>query len=295
MKSRNTAPSLLAIACLIAFIANCQAQGKTNSVKRVSDIEFAKPDGVALLLDLYLPEGIEKPPLVMFIHGGGWKNGNRKGCKLTWAAEHGFAVASIEYRMSQEGVFPAQIYDCKGALRWLRAHADKYGYDASRVAVAGTSAGGHLALLMGTSGGVKELEGDVAGHRDQSSRVQGIVDYYGPSDFVARAKSHPEKSEVPSGTVYQLLGGKVTEHLELARLASPVTHVTPDDPPLLILHGSKDNTVKMDQPELMRDSYKAAGLEVKMHVREGAGHGFSSTSPEERQMVLDNLRRWLTP
>lgn len=278
---------------LLAGFLVAPVAAQTNEVKRVSDIEFAKPDGVALLLDLYLPVDVSKPPLAMFIHGGSWKNGNRKGCKLAWAAEHGFAVASIEYRMSQEGVFPAQIYDCKGALRWLRAHADKYGYDASRVTVAGTSAGGHLALLMGTSGGVKELEGDVAGHLDQSSRVQGVVDYYGPSDFVARAKSHPDKCEVPSGSVYQLLGGKVSEHLELARLASPVTHVTSDDPPLLILHGSKDNTVKMDQPEIMRDSYETAGLDVKMYVREGAGHGFSSTSPDERRMVLDALRRWL--
>ena len=114
----------------------------------------------------------------MFIHGGGWKGGARSNSKLNWVAGHGYAVASIEYRFSQEALFPAQILDCKGALRWLRAHQKEYGYDASRVVVAGTSAGGHLAALTGTSGDVEDLEGDTGGNADQSSRVQGVIDYY---------------------------------------------------------------------------------------------------------------------
>ena len=113
-------------------------------VERKNDIEFAQPDGVSLLLDLYLPKVEKSPPLILFIHGGGWKNGDRTRCRLAWVAKHGYAIASIEYRLSQEARFPAQIHDCKGALRWLRAHSDEYGYNAERVVVAGTSAGGHL-------------------------------------------------------------------------------------------------------------------------------------------------------
>ena len=154
--------------------------------------------------------------MVIFIHGGGWKNGDRTRCRLAWVAEHGYAIASVEYRLSHEAQFPAQIHDCKGALRWLRAHQDQYGYDSKRVVVAGTSAGGHLAALLGTSGDVDALEGTSIGHSDQSSRVQGIIDYYGPTDFILRSKTHPEKTEDPDGSVYKLLGGPVSEKQDLA-------------------------------------------------------------------------------
>jgi len=282
-------------ACMVGITAAlaCPAVERTNAVKKIEGIEFARPGGVALLLDLYLPEGVEKPPLVMFIHGGGWNAGDRKTCKLDWAAQHGYAVASIEYRLSQEALFPAQIHDCKGALRWLRAHADKYGYDATRVVVSGSSAGGHLAALMGTSGGVAALEGATAGHTNQSARVQGVIDFYGPSDLVSRIQTQPEKSEIPEGNVYRLLGGKGSENLEAARSASPVTHISADDPPLLILHGDKDTTVYLDQSEILRDRYQAAGLEVKLVVKPGGKHGFSPRTAEEREVVLTALRKWL--
>jgi len=265
------------------------AEEPRNGVKLVADIEFAQPGGVPLLLDLHLPKGIENPPLLLFIHGGGWRNGDRKRCRLDWVARYGIAVASIEYRLSHEALFPAQIHDCKGALRWLRAHAGRYGFDAGRVVVAGTSAGGHLAALMGTCGDVVALEGTTAGHAGQSSRVEAVINYYGPSDFVARAQSHPEKCEEPSGGVFQLLGGKVSENLDLARLVSPVTHITEDDPPLLILHGSEDKVVKLDQTEILRDRYQAAGLDVTVHIEDGAAHGWKTTD-EERHLILAFLR-----
>lgn len=297
MNARCSCPAaILSLSLTLAALLlpyDSRGETRTNAVKMISGIEFAKPGGVALLLDLHLPEGVKNPPLLMFIHGGGWKAGDRRNCKMDWVARHGIAVASIEYRLSQEALFPAQIHDCKGALSWLRAHATEYGYDASRVVVSGTSAGGHLAALLGTSGGVAELEGDTGGNQNQSSRVQGVVDYYGPTDFVARSKSHPAKCEDPSGSVYQLLGGKVSEHLAAARLASPVTHITPDDAPLLILHGDKDTTVKLDQSEILRDRYREAGLEVKLVVIPGAKHGFSSTKPEDQAVILAAIRGWL--
>lgn len=259
-------------------------------VKHHEAIPFGSPDGVELLLDLHLPSAVEKPPLVLFIHGGGWRGGKRSRCRLEWVAEHGYAVASIEYRLSQEALFPAQIEDCKGALRWLRAHADEYGYDASRVVVAGTSAGGHLAALMGTSGDVAELEGKTAGHSDQSSRVQGVINYFGPSDFVKRSENQKSKTDDPKGSVYLLLGGAVKENLEAARAASPVTYLSKDDPPMLIFHGDRDETVFLDQSEHLEKLSREAGLDVHLEVVPGAGHGWKITG-KEKALVLAFLEK----
>lgn len=257
-------------------------------------IEFANVEGVPLLMDLHSPKGVERPPLVVFIHGGGWKNGDRKRCKLAWAAGYGYAVASIEYRLSHEAVFPAQIHDCKGAIRWLRANQAKYGFDASRVVAAGSSAGGHLAALLGASGGVQQLEGGTAGHADQSSKVQGVIDYYGPSDFLLRAQQQPEKTESPSGSVYQLLGGAATEHPKMATLASPVAHVGRGDPPLLILHGDADRVVPISQSRRLADVYHEHRLDVRLHIEKEQGHGWPGPTPGEQEAILDFLNQHLS-
>ena len=212
-------------------------------------------------------------PELLFIHGGGWMSGSRKGNRLAWVTEHGYAVASISYRLSPEALFPAQIHDVKAAVRWLRAHADDYGYDAERIGVCGSSAGGHLALLLATGGDVPALEGSVGEHLDESSRVQAVVDYYGATDFVLRSKTQPEKTEEPTGSAYQLLAGKATEQPEKARLASPAWQVTSDDPPLLILHGVKDTTVLIDQAERILEAYREAGLQVSYHALQDSKHG----------------------
>lgn len=277
--------TLVAVLLSIAFSSVDAAEES-----RHGSILFAKPGGVELFLDLRMPDGVENPALVMFIHGGGWKNGNRSRCRLSWLVEHGYAVASIEYRLSQEAIFPAQIEDCKGALRWLRANAGKYGYDASRVVVAGTSAGGHLAALMGTSGDVSELEGTTGGNLEQSSHVQGVIDYYGPSDFVRRSDTQPSKTDVPEGSVYQLIGGAVKENLEAARGASPATYIGEGDPPLLIFHGDRDTTVFPDQSEHFETLYRSAGLEVQLELVKGAGHGWKH-NPREEALVLEFLER----
>lgn len=282
--------SFLVLPVVLLFAENVFGK-PLHEVERKNDIVFAKPDGVELLLDLYLPSGVEDPPLVMHIHGGGWQGGDRKNCKASWVAAHGYAIASVEYRVSHEALFPAQIYDCKGALRWLRANEGKYGYDASRVIVTGTSAGGHLAALMATSGGVAELEGVTGGNLDQSSSVQGGIDYYGPSDFVKRSENQPSKTDEPKGGVYRLLGGPVQENLEAARQASPVTYITADDPPLLILHGAKDKTVFLDQSEILAADYKEAGLDAQLHVEPENGHGWKKPTEAERELVLSFLKK----
>ena len=262
---------LLAALLVVTLLLHVQSTAAAQS-QVLRDIEYASVDGHSLQLDLYLPDA-EQPPLVLYIHGGSWKGGSRARCPVSWLTEQGYAVASISYRFSQQAIFPAQIHDCKAAVRWLRAHAQEYGYSVQRIAVAGTSAGGHLATMLGVTGGVAELEGTVGGNLQQSSRVDAVVDYYGPMDFVLRTRTQPHKTVAEGSPVRMLLGGPADQLVDKARLASPAFHVTPDDVPLLIFHGGKDNTVLLPQSERIIAEYRQANLAVAMHVLPDSGHG----------------------
>ncbi|MDR2675843.1 MAG: alpha/beta hydrolase [Opitutaceae bacterium] len=262
-------------------------------VERHNDLVYGEASGQALLLNLSVPKAAKNPPLVVYIHGGSWRAGTYKKCPVDFLAKEGFAVASIEYRFSKVAPFPAQIHDCKGAIRWLRANAKKYGCDAEKIGVAGASAGGHLATLLGTSGGVADLEGDVGGNTGQSSRVAAVVDYYGPVDFVLAGKTQPSRNTPESGT-YQLLQGAPSANPEKARRAGSVTYISPDDPPLLILHGDADQTVLLNQSEAIRDAYKNAGLPVELIVLPGARHGGKQfNTPEIRARITAFFRQHL--
>ena len=241
--------------------------------KIIKDIEFAVVQGQSLKLDLYLPEKPKGSGLVVWIHGGGWRKGNKEKCFITWLPDHGYTVASISYRFSGAAKFPAQLHDCKGAVRWLRANARKYGYDSKNIFVAGASAGGHLTALMATTSGHKLLEGDVGGNLDQSSTIQAAIDYYGPTDFILRSKTQPSRANEKGSVVYELLGGGAHEKVAEAKLASACYHVSEDDPPLLAFHGTRDKTVLLDQSQSIQNSYIKAGLSIKLHIIDGAGHG----------------------
>ena len=259
------------------------AQSGVCGTKKVKDLEFAVVDGHSLKLDLYLPEGEKNAPLVLWIHGGGWQGGNKNNCSMKWAAEQGFAIASISYRLTDKAIFPAQIQDCKAALRWLRANKSKYGYSTDKVAVAGSSAGGMLAALMGTSGDIKALEGTVGGNNDQSSRVDAVIDLYGASDFILRSKTQPHRANKPGSVVFKLLGGGADKKIELAKQASAAYHVSSDDPPMLVFHGDKDKTVLLDQSLKIQEVYKSAGLPLDLYVLKGAGHGGKEFFSEENK------------
>jgi acetyl esterase/lipase len=234
----------------------------------VRDLAYKQVNGGMLELDLYLPSDMDRPvPVVVWIHGGGWRSGSRGQVGARWLTEHGYAVASISYRFSQQAIFPAQIEDCLAAVRWLRAHADEHGLDGGRIAVAGTSAGGHLAALMGTAADVEEFH--VGEHLEHSGRVQAVIDFFGPSDFTAI--SRPRRGPVRLHAEELLLGGPVTEKLELARAASPVSHIDPDDPPFFIVHGTEDRVVPPRQSELLHEALEAAGVESHLHLIPGGG------------------------
>jgi len=240
-------------------------------------------------LDLYVPEKTDGPlPLIIWVHGGGWQNGSKDGCPplRNGYAGRGYAVASLNYRLSQHAPFPAQIEDCKAAIRWLRAHAREYHLDPDRFGVWGSSAGGHLVALLGTSGDVKAFE--VGANLDQSSRVQAVCDYYGPTDFTA-IPTTPAANSAES----KLLGGPIMEKPDLAKRASPVTFVSRNNPPFLIVHGDKDPTVPINQSQLLFDALKQAGVSVQFHTVKGAGHGRGFGGPEIEPMVSTFFEKYL--
>ena len=231
------------------------------------DIPYKQIDDITLYLDLYMPENEVNPPLIMWIHGGAWLFGDRKSPIMMWQVERGYALASIEYRLTGQGIFPSHIIDCKDALIYLKKNAGEYGYDTSRIAVGGDSAGGHLAALMGTSSGHADWEPAGA-----DCSVQAVVDYYGP---VALGREW-ESASNPEAPESQLLGEFVLSKRGRARAAyaNPITYIDGSEPPFLILHGDADDTVPYSQSIFLRDALETAGVSVALHRVHGGGHGF---------------------
>ncbi len=229
-------------------------------------------------VDLYLPKmrANDKPlPVLVFIHGGGWVNGDRKSYARQAASfiqEGKYAVVAVGYRLSAEAQWPQQIYDCKAAIRWVRGHAKEYNLNADKLAVIGNSAGGHLVSLLGTSGGVAALEGDLGEFTSQSSRVTCVVNYYGPSDF-AMPLFTGEKAGDDDSAVNGLLGGKLKEKQAEAKAASPVTYIDSTDPPVLTVHGTKDSRVDYKHAERLNAALKQAGVTSLLLPITGGGHG----------------------
>jgi acetyl esterase/lipase len=199
-------------------------------------------------------------------------------------------VASINYRLATKSIFPAQIHDCKAAIRWLRANQNAYGYDASRVAVAGSSAGGHLAALLATSGGVEELEGTVGGNPDESSRIQAAVSIAGFSDLATSYAS------IRDQRIPLLLGGTPAERPEHSALASPIHFVGPGDAPLLLFHGEEDPVVDPTQSAELHRAYRRAKLESQLVMIPGVKHeDLSTRDPKLRAQVEQFLARHMKP
>jgi acetyl esterase/lipase len=245
------------------------------------EIAYRVDGGRTVRLDLYVPEGAPPPggrPLVVAIHGGGWRGGSKDlyGRMAARLATHGYAVAAVGYRLSKPGQpgWPSNFEDVREAVRWLRRHAEDYGLDPDRVVAMGSSAGGHLALMLGAyPDGPVTPEGRPGGNHTQSSdvtaRVDAVVSFYGPADL-ARLDGVPIAGE----SVEALLGGPPTSLPGRCEAASPINHVSPDDPPVLLIHGDKDATVPIDQGHRLARVLGAAGVTHRLVVIPGAGHGF---------------------
>lgn len=274
-----------------------QASGKAeplplpDGIAVEKDIEYAKAGDVSLKLDLYRPKADPNRarPLVVWIHGGAWQSGSKAGGARVLPvvlASGDYVGASIGYRLTDVAAWPAQIHDCKAAIRYLRANAAKLGINPDKIGVWGASAGGHLVSLLGTSGDVADVEGNL-GVNGVSSRVACVVDFCGPSDFLLIDVNAPRLNE-PGTAVYKLFGGPLKEKLDLAKQASPVNYVSKDDPPFLIMHGTADALVELRQAEHFNERLKQAGVNSTLVKIINGPHGFGGRQVEERVVAFFN-------
>lgn len=261
-----------------------------TTYSKQTDIAYATKDP-AQKLDLYVPDGTGPFPLVIWVHGGGWQSGDKALTQAMREAGRGYAVASINYRLSGTAKFPAQIHDVKAAVRWLRANAAANKIDPTRVAAFGSSAGGHLVALLGTSGGVASLEDLSLGNPTQPSNVQAVVDFFGPTDFSQMSATQlaicpPSEHDTPDSAPSKLVGCALPTCPEAVQKANPIVYVDAKDPPFLIAHGTADCTVPPNQSELLYDALRNAKVPAKLELIDGAEHGGPEfRSPKTNAMV----------
>lgn len=246
-----------------------------------SNITYATVNGTDLQLDIYRPDNYTGDlPVVIWIHGGGWQAGDKADGDYFFEdlTDEGYAAISINYRLSDEAIYPAQIHDVKGAVRWIRANGQTYDLDTVHMAAMGGSAGGHLASLLGTSFDMPNLEGDVGGNELYSSRVSAVVDLYGPVNLKTLhqnclvwgcAMDHSS----PTSPESLLLGGPLLTKLNLAKAASPQHFVNGDEPPFLIIHGDQDVAIPLIQSVKFKQRLDNVGANSTFIVATGFGHG----------------------
>lgn len=259
-----------------------------EGVRALTDIPYVTNGHERQKLDLYLPSVPDEKPRPVFIriHGGAWRHGDKLAQRsVANYVKKGYVGVAINYRFSQQAIFPAQIEDCKAAVRWLRAHASEYGIDPDRIVVMGGSAGGHLAALLGTTGDTTVF--DVGENLDQSSAVCAVIDSYGPTDLLAAAKTPGFENK--GSMVTQLLGGPISEKTDLAKRANPITYVSAGDPPFLILHGDADPIVPLNQSELLHAALEKAGVPSEFHVVKGGAHGGEAFKTQEYKDALKHF------
>lgn len=260
---------------LPVFLNSCMVIPR---IKVIKNLEYSRYQSQQtenpLFLDLYIPESKANQtfPLLIYIHGGGWLEGSKENCPAEQVAKRNYVLACINYRLSTEALFPAQIHDVKKAVRWLRKNAKIYHINPDKIGVWGDSAGGHLSALLGTSSGVAALEDN----SEISSNVQAVCVWYAPTDFtlvppaftdeVMTEKVLQDNQNKPwfayTLATHQLLGGNVKDKLDLAQLANPITHIDADDPPFLIVHGERDTVVPIHQSEILAEALTTKGISV---------------------------------
>jgi acetyl esterase/lipase len=279
--SRNAVHTSLLIG-LLAITTPASAQ----TVQK--DIEYARLGDRVLALDFDpAKESDGRTPVVVWVHGGAWRSGSKSDVPIKHWVDKGFAIASVDYRLSPEAQFPAQIHDIKSAIRFLQANADKYGIDANKVIVAGSSAGGHLAALVGVSNSVTELEGNVGVSPAKPAHVSATVSFFGASNLesiLSQSTEHGLSVRLPA--LKLLLGDTPDKKPDLARLASPIAHVDANDPPLWLIHGNADPQMPIEQSKELATKYAELKLPVKFETIPGGKHGGKEFFEDQR---LDRL------
>lgn len=275
-----------ALFALIAAVFVMGADGKNMDFQKFADLTYVPGSKLhSQQLDLYVPTQTEKDkrlPLIVWIHGGAWRYGDKTDTPALFLVRHKYAVASLNYRLSDQAPFPAQIEDCKAAIRWLRAHAAQYNLDADRFGAFGMSAGGHLVALLGTSNNVKDF--DRGAFLNESSKVQAVCDWSGLTDLISIAKQQPKGAPLdesaPNSPIRKFLGGPVKEKQMLAIKASPITYIasiaTNNPPPFLIMHGDRDQIVPLAQSQQLLAALQRAHIDARLIIVKNGGHNFFS-------------------
>lgn len=291
---------LLFASVLLSASANAGTYSTTNA------IEYANANGKSLFMDLRVPDGNGPHPVILYLHSGAWISGDRTGGPALRQASRGYAVASIDYRLAPQSIWPAQIEDCKAAVRWLRANAARYRLDPDRIIVFGTSAGGHLAAMLGVTVGRPELEGLYLGNPQFSSSVLGVIDWYGPTDLLRMDEQKiPCFPGLDGNALFMppslLMGCPIQQCREEAAAASPITYAATANPPFLIMQGLLDCLVPWRQSTTFYDALKAQGVDATLVIDPQAQHADDvfRHDPENMKIVdkfLDRLakpRKWL--
>jgi acetyl esterase/lipase len=267
-------------------------------IEHLKNIDYVGGNNPRQKLDLLLPKDRagKKRPMVVFVHGGGWMSGKKEdGLDIVrlLAASGDYATATINYRLTQEASWPAQIHDCKAAIRFLRGKATEYGIDPDKIGVMGASAGGHLVALLGTSGGVGDLEGELGPFVTQCSRVQCVVNFFGPANFLTFFGKEVAIEKLRRDNMAVRLLGKEADEIKLnAMAASPVNWITKDDAPFFTAHGTLDRLVPFAQAEELHGALGKSGVESHLIAMEGAGHGFVNPELNRRiKLFLDDHLR----
>ncbi len=273
--------------------------GSKTQATSYKNVEYVEDGHERHRLDLYVPHSQSRSktfPLVIWVHGGAWRQGSKERfAHLNLLLDNGFAVACVNYRLSQHAIFPAQIHDCKAAVRFLRKNAERFDLDPTQFGAWGSSAGGHLVALLGTSANVSELEGDLD-NQEVSSRVQAVCDWYGPTDLLGMNQQAGEKGKIDHDAADSpeslLTGAPIQNVPEKAERINPIRYVTSDDPPFLIMHGDRDYLVPRQQSELLNAALQEVGVSTTFVLVPGAGHGF--TKHREHQRAIDFFSQQLT-
>ena len=284
------------------FISSCLVAGVFAQTPTFKNIDYVGDGDPKHLLDVYIPDGITKPAkTVVYIHGGAWAKGSKESvfgfCRELFNAN--YVIVSINYRLSQDSIFPAQIYDCKTAIRFIKTHASEYMIDTCNIGAAGTSAGGHLVALLGASNGEKSLEGLYMGSTKASSNIHAVADFYGPTDFfeldgyIPISCEDPQIQNAPGSRVSNLLGCCIEECPERVAMANPITYINGNEPPFSIHHGDADCTVCYHQSVLLQTALIGQGQDSELTLYPGAGHGNGFIDDKVKAKMLHFFNRVL--
>ena len=256
------------------------------------NLEYNRVGQKSLLLDLEIPKlGGESCPVIINIHGGGWAWGSKDDWRPIrqvdrYLLEQNFAVVSINYRLSSEAIFPAQIVDCKAAIRWVRAKAKQYNLDSDKIGVWGWSAGGHLAALLGTTGDTRDFDQE-GGNLEYSSQLSAVAAFAPTIDFSRCPDISPiEDFNRPLSPEARLLGGPIQQNLALARRANPITYLTQNCPPFLVIQGEVDPIVPVEHSLLLQKAFIQASLEMNLYIVPDGGHGIGDLSEAESSKII---------